>query len=371
MNCFNRIQQGGRILEPIEKERVQAALERLAGQDVYLHLETTTGAYAAQNQPGAMAVGAFLRNGQVRYHRGTIAGEGPYRVGLQLAHGWVYGEGLTDFEIDAEGRLLLAGHNAAGQLAVALQLGTVPFPHSRPDRRVAIQEPVAAEGPRERHLMLVYPHPDDEAFGVAGTVAHFARQGTPVTYLCGTLGELGRNMGRPFFANRETLPSVREEELLEACRVMGITELRMMGLHDKTVEFESGDALAERIRAVLEEVQPSLLITFYPGLAIHPDHDAMGAAAVEAVARMAPDRRPVVWAAAITPDAVERLGEPDVVIDIADVAGVKRAALAAHRSQTEGILADWEQRMAHDPAFAKRWGRMYTQERFWTYKFEG
>lgn len=49
----------------------------------------------------------------------------------------------------------------------------------------------------EKHVVVIYPHPDDESFGAAGTIAKFREQGVPVTYLCGTLGEMGRNMGSP------------------------------------------------------------------------------------------------------------------------------------------------------------------------------
>ncbi|MDB5084113.1 MAG: bacillithiol biosynthesis deacetylase BshB2, partial [Bacilli bacterium] len=59
----------------------------------------------------------------------------------------------------------------------------------------------------ERHVLVVLPHPDDESFGTAGAIALYTQAGIPVTYVCGTLGEMGRNMGRPFFANRETLPA--------------------------------------------------------------------------------------------------------------------------------------------------------------------
>ncbi len=74
-----------------------------------------------------MAVCAYIRNGKVRYERGTITGVGPYRVGLKMEDGWIYGEGLTDFEIDEKGRLLLAGHDGDGRLAIALELSVTPF----------------------------------------------------------------------------------------------------------------------------------------------------------------------------------------------------------------------------------------------------
>lgn len=115
-------------MEPITFAAVQAALQPFVGKDVYLHLETTNGAYAA-NQPDGrgMAVCAYVRNAVVRFSRATLAGTGPFRAGLQMDGGWIYAEGLTDWELDEQGRLLLAGHDGEGKLAVALELSLTPF----------------------------------------------------------------------------------------------------------------------------------------------------------------------------------------------------------------------------------------------------
>ncbi|MCF8564097.1 YojF family protein [Alicyclobacillus tolerans] len=115
-------------MEAIRREEVQTELDRFVNQEVYLHLETTNGAYAAHRGENSMAVCAYIRNGQVRFHRGTITGNGPYRVGLKMEQGWIYAEGLTDFEVDGDGRLLLAGNDSDGRLAVSLELSTTPFP---------------------------------------------------------------------------------------------------------------------------------------------------------------------------------------------------------------------------------------------------
>lgn len=115
-------------MRPIVLEEVQAALNAYVGKTVYLHLETTNGAYAGESAGNqSMAVCAYIRNAAVQFSRATIAGTGPFRAGLQMDQGWIYAEGLTDFEIDTEGRLLLAGHDAEGRLAVALQLSESPF----------------------------------------------------------------------------------------------------------------------------------------------------------------------------------------------------------------------------------------------------
>src|SRR5690625_5450269 len=66
---------------------------------------------------------------------------------------------------------------------------------------------------KESHVVVIFPHPDDESFGTAGSIKQFRSEGVPVTYLCGTSGEMGRNMGTPPFANRETLWEIREKEL--------------------------------------------------------------------------------------------------------------------------------------------------------------
>jgi len=103
----------------------------------------------------------------------------------------------------------------------------------------------------ERHILVVFPHPDDESFGVSGTLAMYAKKGTPITYACLTLGEMGRNMGKPPFANRETLPLIRKKELEDACKIIGIKDLRLLGFRDKTIEFEDEELLSDRIGAII------------------------------------------------------------------------------------------------------------------------
>mgnify|MGYP002757892363 FL=1 len=99
----------------------------------------------------------------------------------------------------------------------------------------------------ERHVLVIFPHPDDETFSSAGTIASYIDAGVPVTYACLTLGQMGRNLGNPPFATRESLPNIRERELEDACRAIGITDLRKMGLRDKTVEFEPHDQMLSLI----------------------------------------------------------------------------------------------------------------------------
>jgi hypothetical protein len=114
-------------LEIVDINSVQAAINGFAHKDVYIHLETTNGAYASHNDQAFFSAGAYIRNALVTYELGKITGNGPYRVGLKINLGWIYAEGITHFEIDEENHLLLAGHDNTGKLAVALEISNTPF----------------------------------------------------------------------------------------------------------------------------------------------------------------------------------------------------------------------------------------------------
>ncbi|MBM7551392.1 bacillithiol biosynthesis deacetylase BshB2 [Thalassobacillus pellis] len=188
------------------------------------------------------------------------------------------------------------------------------------------------------HVVVIYPHPDDESFGASGTISKYREQDIPVTYLCGTLGEMGRNMGSPTFANRETLSTFRKEELKKACKALDI-DYRLLGYRDKTLEFEQREQVAAHLKEILQEIRPTLVITHYPGYAVHPDHDALGAAAIQAVADMEEDVRPELWAQAIATNFEKTLGKPDIIHDVKPYWDKKMAAIETHLSQASGMMS--------------------------------
>lgn len=107
---------------------MQKALDSYANKEVYVHLETTNGAYAKHFDKNAYNVGAFIRNAKVSFSRAKIVGnESSFRVGLKMDIGWIYAEGVSDWELNEDGQLLLAGHDADGRLMVALQVSEKPF----------------------------------------------------------------------------------------------------------------------------------------------------------------------------------------------------------------------------------------------------
>jgi hypothetical protein len=112
------------FIKPLE---IQHRIDLLKDQDLYVHLEITTGAYAAHLDSSKHPVANFITNAIIRYSHGSISGTGPYRVGLKMRQGWVYSEGLTHWEESETERLIMAGHDGTGKLVVALQLSREPF----------------------------------------------------------------------------------------------------------------------------------------------------------------------------------------------------------------------------------------------------
>ncbi|HZG86356.1 bacillithiol biosynthesis deacetylase BshB2 [Paenibacillus sp.] len=215
----------------------------------------------------------------------------------------------------------------------------------------------------ERRILVVLPHPDDEAFGLSGTLAKLIREGARVTYACLTLGQMGRNMGIPPFASRVTLPDIRRQELEESCRAIGIHDVRMLGFHDKMLEFEDRALLDGAIAELLKEIRPTLVFTFYPGYSVHPDHDATGAAVVRAVGQLPPAERPPVHCMAFAKNTREDLGEPDIAEFVGPFMEQKLASIYAHRTQFQAAELVGNKTMDE---IVERFGT----ERFWIYRFE-
>ncbi|MGM7719955.1 PIG-L family deacetylase [Metabacillus sp. Hm71] len=131
-------------------------------------------------------------------------------------------------------------------------------------------------------ILSVFAHPDDETFICGGTLAKYASEGHRVVLLCATKGEMGRRMGDPPVATRESLPVIREQELFNACQALKISNLRFLGLRDKLLEIHPFETLKQMVLVQMTEIMPDAVITFHEILGGHPDHCAIGRATKEA-----------------------------------------------------------------------------------------
>ena len=141
-----------------------------------------------------------------------------------------------------------------------------------------------------RTLMVVVAHPDDDAYGLAGTVAlHADDPGFRYVLVHATDGAAG-DIPPGFPATRETLGAIRRAEDESAWRVLGRPPDRheWLDYDDGGVPDLPFEELVDRIATIMAEERPDVVATFGPdGITGHPDHIRVGAATDVAFDRVA------------------------------------------------------------------------------------
>lgn len=132
-------------------------------------------------------------------------------------------------------------------------------------------------------ICCLFAHPDDDTYGVGGTLALRAGSDLELTVVLATSGEAGE-IADPSLATRETLGAVREAEDRAAWEALALRpELRFLRYPDGHVADVPPEDLVGAFVGILLERRPDVVITFGPdGITGHPDHIAVGKAATEA-----------------------------------------------------------------------------------------
>lgn len=176
------------------------------------------------------------------------------------------------------------------------------------------------------NILVIAPHPDDEAIGCGGTIGKHTARGDRVAVVFLTSGELGLKQ-----LAREKAWATREAEARRSAKILGISKLNFLRLPDWT----AGDHIKEGaglLAPILKRNPPEIIYLPHP-FEWHPDHKA-ALPILRAAARKAGITRTKllgyeVW----TP-----ISEYDSVEDISKTMSLKLRALRAHRSQ----LKDWD-----------------------------
>jgi N-acetyl-1-D-myo-inositol-2-amino-2-deoxy-alpha-D-glucopyranoside deacetylase len=133
-------------------------------------------------------------------------------------------------------------------------------------------------------ILAVLAHPDDESFGMGGTLALYARQGHHVYLICATRGEAG-TVDEHYLEGFSSIAELREGELRCAAQHLGLKEVIFLDYRDSGMTGSADNAHPQaHVNAPLEEVaakvvghmralRPDVVLTFDPiGGYRHPDH---------------------------------------------------------------------------------------------------
>jgi LmbE family N-acetylglucosaminyl deacetylase len=148
-----------------------------------------------------------------------------------------------------------------------------------------------SEGETRTSMMGIWAHPDDEAFGQAGTMARATASGHPVAIVSATRGEEGE-IADPQLASPENLGQVREQELLSACAAVGVTDVSFLDYRDGHLREADSDEATGRIVRHIRRFRPDVVVTFAAnGGYGHYDHMAVHHLALAAITAAADKTR--------------------------------------------------------------------------------
>lgn len=229
----------------------------------------------------------------------------------------------------------------------------------------------------KKRILLITAHPDDADVHAGGTIARWVDDGHEVHSLIVTSGDKGHDDPG---MTREQLVALRRAEQRRAAAILGVTHVTFLEYEDGELAW-AGPGLAEDITRGIREVRPDIVLAHdpyagpprYATYQLHPDHRAVGFAAIDAVYFRAPG--PLYYrvhsAAGLHPHRVAEVllimgDHHDHFVDITRTFGRKVEAVRAHASQwgqhpdLEAFLRNRAQRIgeAHGVALAEAFKRL-------------
>jgi LmbE family N-acetylglucosaminyl deacetylase len=188
------------------------------------------------------------------------------------------------------------------------------------------------------YLMAFSPHPIDTELGIGGTVARLTAEGREVVYIVCTNGDKGSSDPD---MKPEKLAAIREQEQLEAAKILGVKEVIFLRHPDLGLE-ETPEFRKEILRLILE-YRPEIVATCDPYHRVYlsnRDHRVLGRVVLDDV-----------WPTAQAPNTYRDLLEqgyrlhkvkevwlwqsdqPNLYFDITATFDIKKNALKCHASQ--------------------------------------
>jgi LmbE family N-acetylglucosaminyl deacetylase len=179
-----------------------------------------------------------------------------------------------------------------------------------------------------RNIVVIAPHPDDEAIGCGGTLCCHTARGDRVAAVFLTSGELGLEHMR-----REEAWRVREGEAEAAAEVLGLADLTFLRCPDWFVG-EGVNDVAALLRPILAREAPQSIYLPHDR-EWHPDHRA-ALGIIRAACRDSGIPAPDL----LTYEVWTPLSEYDQVTDVTQVMARKLRAVRCYRSQLAGFHYD-------------------------------
>jgi N-acetyl-1-D-myo-inositol-2-amino-2-deoxy-alpha-D-glucopyranoside deacetylase len=153
---------------------------------------------------------------------------------------------------------------------------------------------MTSESPQPLTMLVCLAHPDDETFGMGGTLALYTHRGVQVHLVCATRGDVG-DVDKDLLQGFNSVAERRESELRCAAGILGLSGVYFLGyrdsgmpgtpdnLHQNALAAQPVDDVASKVVHYIRSLRPQVVVTHDPiGGYKHPDHIAMHRATLRA-----------------------------------------------------------------------------------------
>lgn len=171
--------------------------------------------------------------------------------------------------------------------------------------------------------LVFAPHPDDESFGMGGSLLRAGQAGLAVDIVFVTDGSRGADASR----TDPTLVPLRRQEAESACRRFGVRQSWFWGEPDRGLRRT--EEIVARVAALVEETSPASV--FLPSiLELHPDHRVTTRIVWDGL------QKSKHFSGEVFSYDITTQGPANLLIDITSVVSEKRGVMAVYDSQVKG-----------------------------------
>lgn len=121
-------------------------------------------------------------------------------------------------------------------------------------------------------VLYIFPHPDDESYGVAHLISKQKREGHRVFLLTLTKGGATRQRHK-YNLSIEEMGEVRFKEMLEVQKVLGIDFMEVLDYPDSGLKYLDPRQLEDTVKEYTRRIKPDVIVTYEAnGISGFTDH---------------------------------------------------------------------------------------------------
>jgi len=193
---------------------------------------------------------------------------------------------------------------------------------------------------KNKKILIVAAHPDDEVLGCGGTVAKMAVGGAEIFCLFMGQGKSSRYGAGSRLKMKED-QNVLKKEARDAAKILGINKMFFEDFPDQKYDTVPFLDLVQSIEKIKNMIKPDIVFTHHGG-DLNMDHELTLRAALTATRPLPGERVKAIYSFEIPSStewglhSKEGLFFPNVFVDISDVFYKKIKAIMAYKSENRG-----------------------------------